>query len=166
MAARKGVFLPPSTPLPISSCDRRAAGPPGKGLLRDVRVGPSRRIASMRVFVTGLGIVSPLSSGARETMAELVAGARAFRPVTLFDTTDQRTSVAAEVTGLVVSDVAPAGDRQAWSRTDAMATVAAREALAEARLDPARLDVDLAVGGTTGGMFETEQLLAEMHRDP
>ena len=47
-----------------------------------------------------------------------------------------------------------------------MAVVAAREALAEARLDPRRDEVHAALGGTTGGMFETEQMLAEMYRDP
>jgi 3-oxoacyl-[acyl-carrier-protein] synthase II len=120
----------------------------------------------MRVFVTGIGIVSPLAVGASETMDRLVGGARAFRQVTLFDTSDQRTHLAAEVAGLSVSDVAPAGEGERWSRTDAMATVAAREALAHAALDPARTDVALTMGGTTGGMFETEHLLAEMHRDP
>src|SRR5205814_4212129 len=125
-----------------------------------------RRVGCMRVFVTGIGIVSPLAFGAEKTMERLVAGARAFRQVTLFDTSDQRTSQAAEVTGLSVADVAPAADRASWSRTDAMATVAAREALLHAGLDPARTDVDLAIGGTTGGMFDTEHLLAEMHRDP
>jgi 3-oxoacyl-[acyl-carrier-protein] synthase II len=120
----------------------------------------------MRVFVTGIGIVSPLAIGAQGTMDRLVAGAHAFRRVTLFDTADQRTNQAAEVSGLSVADVAPAADAASWSRTDAMATVAAKEALAGAKLDPARIDVDLTIGGTTGGMFETEHLLAEMHRDP
>jgi len=78
----------------------------------------------MRVFVTGVGIVSPLAIGAGKTMDRLLSGARAFRTVTLFDTTGQRTNYAAEVTGLSVADVAPAADRQTWSRTDAMATVA------------------------------------------
>jgi 3-oxoacyl-[acyl-carrier-protein] synthase II len=120
----------------------------------------------MRVFVTGVGIVSPLAIGADRTMARLVSGARAFRRVTLFDASDLRTNQAAEVTDLSVADVAPAADRASWSRTDAMATVAAKEALAAARLDPARLEVDLSIGGTTGGMFENEHLLGEMHRDP
>jgi len=120
----------------------------------------------MRVFVTGIGIVSPLAIGAEKTMDRLVSGARAFRPVTLFDTADQCTHQAAEVAGLSVSDVAPSGDRKAWSRTDAMAAIAAREALGAARIDPATTAIDLAIGGTTGGMFETERLLAEMHRDP
>src|SRR5689334_9744868 len=120
----------------------------------------------MRVFVTGVGIVSPLAVGARRTMDQLVAGARAFRKVTLFDTADQRTHVAAEVADLSVADVAPRLERESWSRTDAMAVLAAREALDSAKIEPSRTEVDLVIGGTTGGMFETEHLLAEMHRDP
>jgi len=98
-------------------------------------------------------------------MDRLVSGVCAFRPVTLFETTDQRSSVAAEIPGLSVADVAPAADVATWSRTDAMAVIAAREAMAQARLVSPRDEIDLTVGGTTGGMFETERLLAEMHRD-
>jgi 3-oxoacyl-[acyl-carrier-protein] synthase II len=99
-------------------------------------------------------------------MAALVAGKDAFQKVTLFDTAEHRTHLAAEVRNLAVADVAPKAHRDSWSRTDAMAVVAAREALAEAKLDPRREEVHVAFGGTTGGMFETEQLLAAMHRDP
>lgn len=99
-------------------------------------------------------------------MDALMQGKSAFRPLTLFDTSDQRTHLAAEVTGVTVADVAPATHRATWSRTDAMAVVAAREALAEARIDPRRDEVHAAFGGTTGGMFETEGLLAEMVRNP
>jgi 3-oxoacyl-[acyl-carrier-protein] synthase II len=105
----------------------------------------------MRIFVTGLGVVSPLAIGARATMADLVAGKCAFQKVTLFDTAEHRTHVAAEVRNLSVADVAPKAQRDSWSRTDAMAVVAAREALAEAKLDPRREEVHVAFGGTTGG---------------
>lgn len=120
----------------------------------------------MRVVVTGIGIVSPLAIGANETMDRLLAGERAQRRVTLFDASAQRTALAAEVRGLSVEALAPAEQGAQWSRTDAMAVLAAREALAEAKLDPREHAIDLAVGGTTGGMFETEDLLAEMVRDP
>jgi 3-oxoacyl-[acyl-carrier-protein] synthase II len=120
----------------------------------------------MRVFVTGVGMVSPLSIGARATMDGLLRGARAIRPLTLFDVSSQRTSWAAAVSGLSTADVAPASERETWSRTDAMAVLAAREALAEAKLDPRQSPTDLVMGGTTGGMFETEDLLAAMYRDP
>jgi 3-oxoacyl-[acyl-carrier-protein] synthase II len=120
----------------------------------------------MRIFITGIGIVSPVGRGAAATMDALLAGRRGFGPVTLFDTAGCRSSVAAQVPGLAVEEVAPPGAADGWSRTDAMAVLAAREALAQAGLDPRRDRVDLVLGGTTAGMLETEGLLAEMHRDP
>jgi 3-oxoacyl-[acyl-carrier-protein] synthase II len=54
--------------------------------------------------------------------------------------------------------VAPRGSVE-YSRTDAMAVAAAREAAERARL-PGGARVGIALGGTTGGMFETEALLS------
>ncbi len=118
----------------------------------------------MRIWVTGIGVVSPLGRDAATTFAALLAGERAFGPVTWFDPTGCRSSIAAEVGGLTVAEVAPAEGAEGWSRTDAMSVLAARAALAQAELDPATLPVDLAFGGTTAGMLETEGLLAEMHQ--
>src|SRR5690349_2807067 len=47
-----------------------------------------------------------------------------------------------------------------------MAVLAVREAIAEAKVDPRTSPVDLIVGGTTAGMFETETLLAWLSKDP
>jgi 3-oxoacyl-[acyl-carrier-protein] synthase II len=116
----------------------------------------------MRVFVTGVGMVSPLARGADATMDLLMEGRSAFGPVTLFDVKDQRSRIAAEVAGF--SALAALAEAPAWSRTDAMAVEAAREALTQAGVQPGGA-CDLVVGGTTGGMFETEELLADMWRD-
>jgi 3-oxoacyl-[acyl-carrier-protein] synthase II len=109
-----------------------------------------------RVLVTGIGIVSPLGRGARETMRRLVAGDRAIGPLRLFELAGVRAGIAAECE---VGEV-PRG----WSRADVLAVAAAREALAEAALEPH--GVELYVGGTTGGMFECEQQLATLTRAP
>jgi 3-oxoacyl-[acyl-carrier-protein] synthase II len=120
----------------------------------------------MRIWVTGIGVVSPLGASARATMDALVMGRRAFDTVSLFDAQGCRSRIAAEARSVDVGQVAPAGEAEGWSRTDAMALVAAREALAQAELRPESQPIDLVVGGTTAGMFETEDLLAEMHADP
>jgi 3-oxoacyl-[acyl-carrier-protein] synthase II len=109
-----------------------------------------------RLAVTGVGVVSALGFGAEATFRKLCAGERGIRRVSLFDVQDARSQVAGEVPGLDVQAIAPAGDAT-WSRTDAMALVAAREALAQAGAH-GRLGVSL--GGTTGGMLETEASLA------
>lgn len=119
----------------------------------------------MRIFVTGIGVVSPLACGREPTWKRLVAGDCGIGPLSLFELAGCRVDIAAEVSGLRVSDVAPAGQQARWSRTDAMATVAAREALQHAR-GPNPHDVDLIVGGTTAGMFESERLLAALTREP
>lgn len=120
----------------------------------------------MRIWVTGIGVVSPLGRGAAETMNRLVVGDRAFGPLSLFSIEGSRSRIAAEVAGLRAAEVAPPGEDEGWSRTDAMAVLSVREALGQAKLDPAEGPVDLIVGGTTAGMFETEDLLAWLSRDP
>lgn len=108
-----------------------------------------------RVAITGVGMVSALGLDARTTFAALVAGKRGFGPLSLFAPGDARSAIAAEVRGLDVESVAPVGEAADWSRTDAMAVLAAREALAQAGNAAGTLGVCL--GGTTGGMLETEQ---------
>jgi len=120
----------------------------------------------MRIWVTGLGVVSPLARGAGATMDRLLHGDRAFRPLTLFELSNARCNIAAEIDRLSADEVAPPGDAEGWSRTDAMAVHAAREALAHAGIEPAKQAIDLIVGGTTAGLYETEELLSRLSSDP
>lgn len=50
-----------------------------------------------RVVVTGLGLVTPLSSGVEETWTRLLAGQSGIRPITTFDVSDLSTKYAANV---------------------------------------------------------------------
>ncbi|MEP7052340.1 MAG: beta-ketoacyl-[acyl-carrier-protein] synthase family protein [Pseudomonadota bacterium] len=111
-----------------------------------------------RIAVTGLGLVSSLGFGAERSFARLCAGERGIGPVTLFDTTGLKSRIAAEVPGLDVSRIAPRGAAQDWSRSDALALSAAREALQQAH-HVEGTPLGLALGGTTGGMYETERAL-------
>jgi 3-oxoacyl-[acyl-carrier-protein] synthase II len=118
----------------------------------------------LRVAITGVGLVCALGNDVETVWQRLVRGERGIGPVTLFPVEGQKTSIAAEVKDLAV----PAGPPP-WSRTDALALHAAKQALIEAKLDAhaeSGLRIGLVVGGTTGGMFETEALLARMHDDP
>ncbi len=115
-----------------------------------------------RLWVTGLGLVTPLGAGVEATWAALVRGDRAIRPIALFDASTQRVALAAEVRE-VPGAVAHA--EASCSRTSAMAVAAAEEALQGARLDVRSARVGLVMGSTTGGMFETEALLAKLHAE-
>lgn len=112
-----------------------------------------------RVAITGIGIASSLGLGREESFRRLIAGERGIGPVSLFDTAELRSRIAAEVRGLDVEAVAPPGEAADWSRSDALALIAAREALTQARHTEGA-PLALALGGTTGGMYETERALA------
>jgi 3-oxoacyl-[acyl-carrier-protein] synthase II len=114
-----------------------------------------------RIAITGLGVVSSLGLGREESFRRLCAGERGIGSVSLFDATGLRSQIAAEVRGLDVAALAPRGEAGDWSRSDAMALIAAREALRHAaHVEGSPLG--LALGGTTGGMYETERVLAAL----
>jgi 3-oxoacyl-[acyl-carrier-protein] synthase II len=117
---------------------------------------------SDRLWITGVGLTTALGDGVEATWSALVRGERGIAPVTLFDATEQRVNLAAEVRGLAHRP----GPGSALSRTGAMAVAAARESIAMARLVTTGRRVGLVVGSTTGGLFETELLLARLHVDP
>ncbi len=117
------------------------------------------------LWITGAGLVTAVGASRDATFRALVRGDRAIRKVSLFDTTGQRSTLAAEVRDVELPK-GSAREAAAWSRTSAMALAAAREAIAEARLDVRGRRVGLVVGATTGGMFETEALLAELYSNP
>ncbi len=85
--------------------------------------------------------------------------------MTLFDASTQRVGIAAEVPGVELP-TGPPDVQAAWSRTSAMARAAAAESMRMASLETRSARVGLGVGGTTGGMFETERLLARLHGEP
>ncbi len=114
-----------------------------------------------RLWITGVGLTTALGVGVDATWQRLVRGDRAILPVTLFDATDQRVNLAAEVRQVPASR-ATVGEAFV-ARTGAMAVAAAREALSMAGLAPAGARVGLVVGCTTGGLYETELLLAKLH---
>ncbi len=124
-----------------------------------------------RIVVTGMGLVTALGTSVGETWERLVRGERGLAEVTLFDTEGYRSRVGGQVRGALAEDGV---GEPSWSRTTAMALTAAREAARDAGLDlnarrarPGReMRAGLVVGGTVGGMFETEDLLARFHAEP
>ncbi len=106
--------------------------------------------------VTGVGAVTALGAGAEPMYARLLAGEQRLTTPRSFDVAEQRCRVAAVLSPEVERRLEPLLEA-GWSRSDAMAKLAAEEALADA--GHPRVD-GLIVGATTGGMLEAEPLLA------
>ena len=113
-----------------------------------------------RVAVTGLGVVSALGPDAASFEAGLRAGRSGIAPLTLFDTTGFRATLAAQA-----PDPTPPVDAAALataSRPDRFGLQAAFEAVAQAGLSPAELAGAAVVFGTgTGGLTSTETFVRD-----
>ena len=126
--------------------------------------------AETRVFVTGVGAVSPLGNDVESTWNQLVAGTSGAGPITRFDATGYETRFACEV-----KDFTPEGvlDRKEAKRMDRFvqyAVVAAAEAIRNAGLNLETLDrnrIGVLIGSGIGGMetFE-DQHTALMTKGP
>ena len=133
---------------------------------------------SSRIWITGVGLVTALGPDVATTWPRLVSGVRGLAPLTLFDTAGQRASMVASVAPAYFEDASREGltgdgAARAWSRTSAFAWKAVAEAMTHAGLPVAPVErsgdrrrLGLVVAGTTGGMFETEALLGDLHANP
>lgn len=110
-----------------------------------------------RVAVTGLGAVTPIGDDVGSTWRAMLAGESGIGPITLFDTSGYRSTIAGEVDGWDPEDHF---DRREVRRIDRFAQfflVAVREALQQAGLsyeedDPAAARAGVVVGAGFGGM--------------
>lgn len=99
------------------------------------------------VAITGLGIISALGSGVPAHLAAMRTGRTGLRALTLFASGELPALPVGEVDASLVS-------RFRGPRSIRLALHAARQALAGRKLDGTGL---LAIGTTTGGIFESEQ---------
>ncbi len=108
-----------------------------------------------RVVITGLGSISPLGLSAPETWEGMVQGRSGVARITLFDPSDYKTQIAAEVKGF---DPKNFMDRKLARRIDRFtqfAIAASREAVADAGLDMGKEDiyrVGVLLGSGVGGI--------------
>ncbi|MBU1566929.1 MAG: beta-ketoacyl-[acyl-carrier-protein] synthase family protein [Proteobacteria bacterium] len=114
-----------------------------------------------RVVVTGLGTVNAAACSAAEFHHALRAGHCGIGPVSVFDPTDFRTQTGGEVRDFKPRLMLPRSiSLKRLSRSDAMAMVAAIEALRDAGLFPLPdhllPEIGVVIGGGAGGMLECE----------
>ena len=113
-----------------------------------------------RVFVTGIGIVSPLGLDAPSTWAGLADGQSGIDFITAFDTEGFDTRFAAEVKGFDPESYLDRKDARRMDRFAQFAAVAVQEACQQARLTPDTIDpyrVGVIIGSGIGGIITLSQ---------
>jgi len=118
--------------------------------------------ASRRVVVTGLGAIASLGHTVDAFWAGLVAGRSGIDRVTQFDATDYASQIGAEVRDWDAARHMDPKDARRNDRYTQFGFCAARQAVRDAGLDPAREDGDrmgVIIGSGIGGMHTYESQL-------
>ena len=113
-----------------------------------------------RVVITGIGAVTPIGLTARESWEAARAGVCGIAPVTQVDASQRRVHLAAEVKGFDPEAHMTKLAARHMGRFTQLALVAAREALAQAKLDREAIDAErcgVSVASGIGGQTITEQ---------
>ena len=87
-----------------------------------------------RVVVTGVGLVTPLGIGVKETWESLCAGKSGISEITRFDVSNFQTKIAAEVKDFHAEDFLPKKEAKRTERFIAYAVAATRMAIDDAEL--------------------------------
>ena len=120
-----------------------------------------------RVVVTGAGIVTPLGAGWKTNAEGFRAGKKAFRPVTLFDVSRQRTKIAAEMdlpADLPATNLS-ANTVRRLNRATKMLLHAAHEAWSQAGWRTEE-NLPVVLGTTSGEMSLGEKYLQQALKSP
>lgn len=113
-----------------------------------------------RVVVTGIGAITPIGKTVSETWEALKSGKNGIAPITLFDTTDYKTKLGAEVKDFNALDYMEKSETLRTDRHTQFALIAAQQAVEESgivgNVVPERIGVYMGVGIGGIGTFETE----------
>jgi 3-oxoacyl-[acyl-carrier-protein] synthase II len=122
-----------------------------------------------RVVVTGLGTLNGIAKSARAFAPALREGRCGIGPFSVFDASEFRTHVAAEVKDFDPRDHIPSSyPLKRMSRADLLGFAAALEALRDAGLDPLppslAEETGVVIGGGGGGLLEGERFFGDYLR--
>ncbi len=95
-----------------------------------------------RVVVTGFGALTPIGNNAKEYWENLLQGKSGAAPITLFDSTNFKTRFACEVKDFNPIEHFGKKEAKKMDRNTQLGVVAAREAVAHARLVEDNVDKD------------------------
>ena len=113
-----------------------------------------------RVFITGLGVVSPLGLNISSTWEAMINGVSGVDGITSFETDGFETRFAAEVKGFDATNYLEKKEARRMDRFAQFAAVAATEALAKAEIKPDEIDrqrMAAIVGSGIGGIITLSQ---------
>jgi 3-oxoacyl-[acyl-carrier-protein] synthase II len=108
-----------------------------------------------RVVATGMGVISPLGNDLPTTWAEIIAGHSGLGPITHFDTTGFKTTIAGEVKNYEVTRYFAAKEARRMDLFAQYALIAAREALQDAQMvfdDGLMRRTAVIIGSGSGGI--------------
>lgn len=120
-----------------------------------------------RVVITGIGLVTPLGIGVKETWSALCAGVSGITEITRFDTTGFNTKIAGEVKGFSPEDFMSKKDAQRSELFIAYSVAATRMALGDSGLviDDSNYDrVGVITGCGLGGLGLMEKTILDINR--
>ncbi len=122
------------------------------------------------VVITGMGAITPVGSTAQETWQALLSGKSGVDKISLFDTSDFLTKIAAEVKNYDPLNHFDTKDARKIDRYAQFAIIAADEAIKNAAIDFDKTDrerVGVIIASGIGGMgsFETEHAKL-IHKGP
>ena len=112
-----------------------------------------------RVVITGLGAVTPVGLSAAESWQAVRSGVCGIGPITQFDASSQKVSLAAEAKGFDADALLGKQEAKRMGRFTQFAMVSAREALADSGLNTEAEDLDrcgVIVSSGIGGLSITE----------
>ncbi len=120
-----------------------------------------------RVVITGVGLVTPLGIGVKETWSALCAGVSGITEITRFDTTGFNTKIAGEVKGFRPEDFMSKKDAQRSELFIAYSVAATRMAIEDSGLviDTSNYDrVGVITGCGLGGLGLMEKTILDINR--
>lgn len=113
-----------------------------------------------KVVVTGIGTVNPLGNNVKDFWEGIKSGRSGVGPITRFDVTDYPAKIAGEVKDFDPTAIMERKEARKMDRFAQYALAAAMEAVSDAGLDPATLDLErvgVVLGNGIGGMESLEE---------
>ncbi|MBG7620560.1 beta-ketoacyl-[acyl-carrier-protein] synthase family protein [Herbaspirillum sp. AP02] len=119
-----------------------------------------------RVVVTGMGCVTPFGYGIEKSWGALRQACSAPAPISRFDTSGYRTTIAAEVDDNHALDSASGFDLKLVSRNTRFSLATVADLVHEQDLSAmTQRSMGVCLGSGLGGMYFTEEAIAALHRN-